>query len=146
MQRWLQRCEERLAMGRSYLAGGPLVAAMCLAEILCMAGFATSPALLARLAAEWSFSNTEAGLVGGILFLGYVAAVPVLTSLTDRIDARRIYLCSTLIAAAGSAVFATIAAGLWGALAGQAPFGIGLSGVHMPGLKAPSDRIADGRP
>jgi MFS family permease len=132
-------------MARFYLAGGPLVAAMCLAEILCMAGFATYPALLARLAAEWSFSNTEAGLVGGILFLGYVAAVPVLTSLTDRIDARRIYLCSALIAAAGSAVFATIADGLWGALAAQALFGIGFAGVYMPGLKALSDRIDEGR-
>ena len=78
-----------------------LVALMCTAEILCMAGFATYPALLPVLRADWALSNTAAGFVGGILFFGYVVAVPVLTSLTDRIDARRVYLVSCLIAASG---------------------------------------------
>jgi len=32
------------------------------------------------------------GLIGGIYFAGYMVAVPVLTSLTDRIDSRRVYL------------------------------------------------------
>ena len=121
--------------------GGRLVALMCAAEILCMAGFATYPALLPVLRADWGLSNTAAGFVGGILFFGYVAAVPVLTSLTDRFDARRIYLVSCLVAAAGSAVFALFAHGFVGALIAQALFGIGFAGVYMPGLKAMSDRI-----
>ena len=64
-------------------------------EILCMAGFATYPALLPVLRTDWGLSNAAAGLVGGILFFGYVGSVPILTSLTDRIDARRIYLGSS---------------------------------------------------
>jgi MFS family permease len=123
------------------LSGGRLVALMCAAEMLCMAGFATYPALLPVLRADWGLSNTAAGFVGGILFLGYVVAVPVLTSLTDRIDAKRVYLVSCLIAAAGSAVFASLAQGFVGALFAQALFGIGFAGVYMPGLKAMSDRI-----
>ena len=123
------------------LGGARLVALMCLAEILCMAGFATYPALLPMLRGSWGLTNTAAGFVGGVLFLGYVAAVPVLTSLTDRIDARRVYLASCLLAAAGSTVFAAFADGFFGALAAQALFGIGFAGVYMPGLKALSDRI-----
>jgi MFS family permease len=122
-------------------SGARLVALMCTAEILCMAGFATYPALLPMLRASWGLNNTEAGFVGGILFFGYVVSVPVLTSLTDRIDARRVYLGSCLIAASGSALFALLANGFWGALMAQALFGVGFAGIYMPGLKAMSDRI-----
>ena len=118
-----------------------LVALMCTAEILCMAGFATYPALLPVLRTDWGLSNAAAGLVGGILFFGYVGSVPVLTSLSDRIDARRIYLGSTLLAAGGSAAFALFANGFVGAMIAQALFGIGFAGIYMPGLKAMSDRI-----
>jgi MFS family permease len=121
--------------------GARLVVLMCAAEILCMAGFATYPALLPVLRNGWGLTNTAAGFVGGVLFFGYVAAVPVLTTLTDRIDARRIYLVSCLAAAAGSASFALFADGFFGALAAQALFGVGFAGIYMPGLKALSDRI-----
>lgn len=121
--------------------GARLVALMCGAEILCMAGFATYPALLPVLRAGWGLSNVAAGFVGGVLFFGYVGSVPVLTSLTDRIDARRIYLGSCVLAASGSALFALFADGFFGALVAQALFGIGFAGVYMPGLKAMSDRI-----
>jgi MFS family permease len=122
-------------------SGARLVALMCGAEILCMAGFATYPALLPMLRTDWGLTNTAAGLIGGILFFGYVGSVPVLTSLTDRIDARRIYLGSCLLAASGSAVFALFADGFFGAMAAQALFGVGFAGIYMPGLKAMSDRI-----
>ena len=109
-----------------------------------MAGFATYPALLPVLRADWGLTNAAAGLVGGILFFGYVASVPVLTSLADRIDARRIYLGSCLLAAGGSAAFALFAHGFIGAMIAQALFGMGFAGVYMPGLKAMSDRIDEG--
>src|SRR5262249_8916115 len=85
--------------------------------------------------------HAQAGRTGGILFRGFVGAVPVLTSLTDRIDARRIYLVSCLFAASGSALFALIADGFVTALIAQLVFGIGFAGVFMPGLRAMSDRI-----
>jgi MFS family permease/N-acetylglutamate synthase-like GNAT family acetyltransferase len=121
--------------------GSRLVAVMCFAEILCMTGFATYPALLPVLRADWGLSNGAAGLIGGILFLGYVAAVPLLTSLTDRVDARRVYMISALVAACGSGLFAAVVSGFFGALIAQLLFGIGFAGVFMPGLKAMSDRI-----
>jgi MFS family permease len=112
-----------------------VVLLLCAAEILSMTGFATFPALLPVLRAEWGLSNSEAGLVSGTFFAGYMAAVPVLVGLTDRIDARRIYLLATAMAGVGSLGFALFAQGMVSALAFQALVGAGLAGTYMPGLR-----------
>jgi len=104
-----------------------------------MTGFATYPALLPLLQGEWALSNTEAGLVSGLFFAGYMAAVPVLTALTDHLDARRIYLVASLVAAAGTAAFALFADGpVVGGLC-QLAVGVGIAGTYMPGLRALTD-------
>jgi MFS family permease len=118
-----------------------LVLLLCLAEILSMTGFATYPALLPVLRAEWGMSNSAAGLVSGSFFAGYMAAVPFLVGLTDRIDARRIYLLATALACVGSLAFAFFAQGLWTALLCQALVGAGLAGTYMPGLKVLTDNF-----
>jgi MFS family permease len=134
-----------VATSSRFLTRSRLIAAMCLCEVLCMMGFATYPALLPRLTVEWGLSNAEAGLIGGVLFFAYALGVPFLTGLTDRIDSRRVYVVSCLVAGAGSAIFGWFADGLWIALLGQAVFGIGFAGIFMPGLKALSDRIDSAR-
>ncbi len=106
-----------------------------------MTGFAAYTTLLPVLQREWGLSNSEAGLVGGIYYAGYVAATPVLTTLTDRVDPRRIYLAACLISFAGAAGFALFAQGLATALAFQAVIGIGLGGTYMPGLKMLADQL-----
>jgi MFS family permease len=116
-----------------------LIAWVCVAHVFSMTGFATYPALLPQLQAEWSLSNTEAGLVSGLFFAGYMAAVPVLTALTDRLDARRIYVVASLVAGAGTAGFALRADGaLVGGLC-QLFVGVGIAGTYMPGLRALTD-------
>ena len=77
-----------------------VIAWMCAAHVASMTGFSTYATLLPRLQPEWGLNNSEAGFISGAFFAGYMAAVPVLTSLTDRIDARRIYLGSCLVVAA----------------------------------------------
>ena len=74
-----------------------LVISICLAEVLGMLSFATFQALIPTFAAEWGLSNTDAGWISGIYFAGYVGAVPVLVSLTDRVDPKRIYLWSLVL-------------------------------------------------
>lgn len=106
-----------------------------------MAAYSTYAALLPLLREAWMLSNSEAGLVGGALFAGYMAAVPVATGITDRVDARRVYLVAALLGAAGALGFALLARGLWSAFACNALIGAGLAGTYMPGLKALSDRI-----
>ena len=115
-----------------------LIAWVSAAHVLSMTGFATYPALLPRLQAEWVMSNTEAGLVSGLFFAGYMAAVPVLTALTDRIDARRIYVVASVVAAAGTAAFALAQGPVSGGLA-QLLVGVGIAGTYMPGLRALTD-------
>lgn len=116
------------------------VAAFCLAEILGMAGFATFSALIPTFISEWHLSHTQAGWISGIYFAGYMGAVPVLVSLTDRADPRRIYLVSTALAAFSMLGYALLAEGFWSALVFRALAGIGLAGTYMPGLKSLSDR------
>jgi len=105
-----------------------------------MTGFSAYPALLPTLRVAWGLSGTEAGFVGGAFFFGYMLAVPFLSGITDRIDARSVFAASCLLAALGTLGFALLARGaLTGALF-QALTGAGLAGTYMPGLKALTDR------
>ena len=122
-------------------SGVRLTATMCVAEALSMTGFAAYTTLLPQLQREWELSNSGAGLIGGIYYAGYMAAVPVLTSLTDRIDSRRVYLWACVISSLGAAGFALYAQGLWSALLFQFLIGFGLGGTYMPGLKALTDHL-----
>jgi len=118
---------------------------LCAAEVLTMVGVFAFPALLPGFMAEWSLSNTEAGWISGVVFAGYAVAVPILTPLTDRLDARRVYLAGALIAAVSALGFALTAQGFWSALAWRAVGGVGLAGTYMPGLKALVDRASGPR-
>ncbi len=122
-----------------------MVALMCLAEALGMLTFSTFPALLPTFLDEWALSGTAAGWLSGVFFLGYMAAVPVLTALTDRVDARLIYLWSTVLSFAAALGFAFLAEGFWSAIPLRVLAGAGLAGTYMPGLKALTDRIDDER-
>lgn len=113
---------------------------LCGAETLGMAGFALFAALLPDFQALWGLSNTQAGWIGGGFFLGYMVAVPILTGLTDKYDARLIYLAAMLLTAVANAGF-VFADGFWSALAWRVLAGVGLAGTYMPGLKALSERI-----
>ena len=118
-----------------------LIALMCVAEVLGMLSFATFPALIPTFETAWGISNTEAGLISGAYFAGYVAVVPVLTGLTDRIDPKRVILFSLVIGGAGSVGFAALADGVWSGILYRFLQGAGLAGTYMPGLKALSDQV-----
>jgi len=118
------------------------VAWMCLAHAASMIGFSTYATLLPQLQREWALNNSEAGFISGAFFAGYMAAVPVLTSLTDRVDARRIYFVSALAVAAASLGLASIASGLATAAGMQFVAGAGIAGTYMPGLRALTDNVS----
>ena len=90
-----------------------LVATLCAAQVAGMAGFAAFPALVPTFQAEWGLSNTEAGWISGIYYAGYLSGVPVLVSLTDRVDPRRIYLISMGLTGLVTLGFALFAEGFW---------------------------------
>ena len=107
-----------------------------------MLGFSTYAALLPELRDLWALSNAQAGVVGGMFFAGYVATVSFWTALTDRIDARYVYLAGSLLAAAGGAGFGLAATGLPTAALFQILLGMGIAATYMPGLRMLSDHIS----
>jgi MFS family permease len=114
---------------------------MCVAESLSMTGFACYTTLLPTLMQAWNLNNSEAGLIGGVFYAGYMLAVPALSSLTDRVDSRRIYVGACLLSAVGAAGFALLANGVMSALFFQFLIGAGLGGTYMPGLKTLTDHL-----
>jgi MFS family permease len=119
----------------------PMVARLCLAEVLSMTGFSAYPAMLPVLRQAWNLSGLQAGFVSGAFFCGYMLSVPVLAGLTDRIDARRVFAACSILASAGIAGFALLARGAISGALFQALIGAGLAGTYMPGLKALTDRV-----
>jgi MFS family permease len=115
------------------------VLVMCAAQACAQIGAFAVAALLPTLIPLWSLTNTEAGWIGGIYYAAYTLIVPVLSSLTDRVDPKRIYLGSVALTAVAFAGFAWVATGFWSALAFRALMGAGWAGSYMPGLKALSD-------
>ena len=122
-------------------SGLRIVLMLCCAEVLAMTGFATYPALLPTLRQAWGMTGAQAGLVGGAFFFGYMVAVPLLSGLTDRIDAKRVFAGSCLLSACGALGFGGLAGGVWSGVFWQAISGAGLAGTYMPGLKALTDRV-----
>ena len=113
--------------------------AMCAAQACAQIGAFGVAALLPTLIAVWSLSNTEAGWISGIYYAAYTLVVPLLASLTDRVDPKRVYLASVAVTAISFVGFAWAASGFWSALAFRALMGAGWAGSYMPGLKALSD-------
>jgi MFS family permease len=67
--------------------------------------------------------------------------VPVLVTLTDRVDPKRIYLFGVASTVAGHLLFGLIADGFWSALILRSLTGMGWAGTYMTGLKLLADRV-----
>ncbi|MGH7399999.1 MAG: MFS transporter [Candidatus Rokuibacteriota bacterium] len=104
-------------------------------------GAYTWPALLPVFVSEWQLTNREAGWITGILYAAYALSVPILVTLTDRVDARRVYLSGVALTIASHLGFAFFAEGFWSALAMRALAGVGWAGTYMTGLKLLADRV-----
>src|SRR5438309_8285245 len=115
------------------------VVVMCAAQSCAQIGAFGVAALIPTLIPAWSLTNTEAGWISGIYYAAYTLVVPLLSSLTDRVDPKRIYLASVALTAVAFVGFAWVSTGFWAALAFRALMGVGWAGSYMPGLKALSD-------
>jgi MFS family permease len=105
----------------------------------------TFPATMPSVISAFGLTEQAAGWIGGIYFAGYAFAVPFLSTLTDRVDPRRIYLTCCALAALTSFVFPAWADSFGSALAIRFFGGVALAGVHMPGLKLLTDFFEEGR-
>ena len=117
---------------------------MLMAQTGALLGFACYAVVLTTLQEEWQLSNLESGLIASAFFFGYMLVVPLATALTDRVDARKVYLVGGLSATCGLLGMAFFAVNFWTALIFMAINGAGLAATYMPGLKILSDRIETG--
>jgi predicted MFS family arabinose efflux permease len=123
------------------LSGARLVAAVCAAQVLVQIGAFFWPALLPTLAPQWRLTNGEAGWITAAFYGAYMLAVPVLVTLTDRVDAKRIYLFGVACGITGHLLFGLLADGFWSALILRALTGIGWAGTYMTGVKLLADQV-----
>ena len=93
-----------------------LVTCVCAAQVCAQIGAYTWPALLPGFIREWHLTNSEAGWITGVFYAAYTLAVPVLVTLTDRVDARAVYLSGVALTVASHFGFAAFA-GLFALLA-----------------------------
>ncbi|MEZ5816867.1 MAG: MFS transporter [Hyphomicrobiaceae bacterium] len=127
------------------LREGRLVAAMCVAQVANLLSHVAVPAVMAKhLIPAWGLSASEAGLMAGAYSLGYMLAVPVLMTLTDRVDARLVLLVGSASMAAATVAFGVFADGFLSATIFWTLAGIGCAGAYMPGLRALTDRLGAG--
>ncbi|WP_232725914.1 MFS transporter [Polynucleobacter brandtiae] len=117
---------------------------MLMAQTCALLGFACYAVVLTTLQDEWRLSNLQSGLIASAFFFGYMLMVPLATALTDRVDAKKVYLIGGISAACGLMGMALLAHDFWTALFFMALNGAGLAGTYMPGLKILSDRIKTG--
>ena len=119
-----------------------MVVLMAVAQVGSLLPHVAVPALMpSHLIPEWRLSYSEAGLMAASYAAGYMVAVPVLTTLTDRIDARLILFWGSLLSGLATILFGVLANGLDSALLFWGLAGIGFAGAYMPGLKALTDRL-----
>ena len=117
---------------------------MLMAQTCALLGFACYAVVLTTLQDEWHLSNLQSGLIASAFFFGYMLMVPLATALTDRVDAKKVYLVGGLLASFGLLGMGILAYNFWTALIFMAINGAGLAGTYMPGLKILSDRIKTG--
>ena len=123
------------------ISGTRLVAVVCFAQVLVQLGAFFWPALLPELLPKWQLSNTEAGWITASFYAAYMLSVPVLVTLTDRLDAKLVYLFGVACTIAGHLLFGYFADGFWSAFWLRALTGLGWAGTYMTGVKLLADKV-----
>ncbi len=123
------------------ISGARLVALVCTAQLFVQLGAFFWPALLPDLMPQWGLTNTEAGWITASFYAAYMLSVPVLVTLTDRVDAKRVYLFGVACTIVGHALFALYAEGFWSAFWTRGLTGLGWAGTYMTGVKLLADKV-----
>ena len=127
------------------MTGRSLVAMMAAAQLGSLLPHVTLPAVMpAHLIPEWGLTYSDGGLMAASYAAGYMFAVPVLTTLTDRVDARWILFWGSIVSGLATMLFGLLASGLASAIVLWSLAGAGFAGAYMPGLKALTDRLGPG--
>src|SRR5262245_62469103 len=118
---------------------------MCVAQVGSLLPRVVLPAIMPQhLVPLWNLSGGEAGLMAGSFAVGYMLAVPILTTLSDRVDARSVLMVGSALSSVATLSFGLFASDVRIAILIWGFAGIGFAGAYMPGLKALTDRLGPG--
>ena len=111
-------------------------------QIGTMLVFANYQALLPILQKEWSLTNGQAGWIYSSYQIGYILSVFILSSLTDYINPKYIYLITAFWSGISGALFSLLAEGFRSAIILRTLMGVGFAGTYMPGLRMVSEKFS----
>jgi MFS family permease len=118
----------------------------CVSYGFIMLVFLNYTAVLPLIQAEWRLSSAAAGAIFSAHQLGYIASGVLLTFLTDRYNARTIFLVSAFWSVVANMLFALFATDFTSAMVLRAAAGLGMGGTYMPGLRLIAERFpSEGR-
>jgi len=103
--------------------------------------FLNYAAVLPLIQREWRISSATAGSIFSAYQVGYIISAVGLTWLTDRYNARTIFILSAFWSAIANGLFALFATDPTSALVLRALAGLGMGGTYMPGLKLVAERF-----
>jgi len=114
---------------------------LCAAQIFIMLVFINYSAVLPLLKSEWGMNNTRAGSIFSVYQLGYITSGVILSTLTDRLNTKHIFIGSALWSGTANLLFGLFAHDYLSAMVLRALTGIGMGGTYMPGLKLVAERF-----
>jgi MFS family permease len=117
---------------------------LCLAQCFIMLVFINYSAILPILKKEWGMNNTMAGSIFSVYQFGYILSGVLLSSLTDRLNTRNIFIVSAVWSGVANLLFALFAHDYVSGMVLRALTGIGMGGTYMPGLKLVAERFDPG--
>ena len=126
-------------------SGARLVALVCTAQVFVQIGAFYWPALLPQMMRHWSLTNGEAGWITSAFYGAYMLSVPVLVTLTDRIDAKRVYLFGVAATTVALFAFGLLADGFWSAYWLHLLTGLCSGGNYTPALALINDHVERAR-
>ena len=118
-----------------------MIVLVCAAQVLVQIGAFVWPSLMPEMIARWGLTNSGAGWITGAFYAAYTVAVPVLVTLTDRVDTKRVYLAGVAMTVLGHGLFGLLAADFWSAFIFRALTGVGWAGSYMTGFKLLADKV-----
>src|ERR1700682_622291 len=102
---------------------------MCVGQVGNLLPHVAVPAVMAQhLIPLWNLTAGEAGLMASSFAIGYMLSVPVLATLTDRIDARIVLLVGSSLSGLATLAFGLFADGFFSAIVTLGLAGVGVAG------------------
>lgn len=115
---------------------------ICSARLLLYLGLQNYPALIPVLQKEWDMSGAAAGAVVSAYQAGFLISLVGLSSLTDWVSTKKVFLYSCVASAISSFLFAFWARSFLSALLLRGLIGLAVGGTYTPGLKLISETFS----